>query len=1132
MPSFQSSKTGSGVAGIPEHSTGSFPIVGIGASAGGLRAFQEFFTGFGDQKEPGMAFVLVQHLSPTHDSMLAELVQQTTAMKVFEIEEGMRVEVNCVYVIPAGFDLVCVNGSLQLLEQSIPHGHRLPIDSFLKSLASDQGQRAIGIILSGTGSDGSQGIRAIKSETGLTIAQSVASAEYSGMPQSAIDTGAIDYELEPSEMGGKLLAFVKHSLEIPPHLQPVDKSGYTIKKIIALLRTQTGHDFSHYKSATVHRRMERRIAVRQLHSFDEYLRYMQQYPNEVELLFRDLLIGVTSFFRDPDAFSVLETQVIPRIFQSKMQADKPIRIWVNACSTGEEAYSIAILAQEYLEANKCSLPVQVFATDIDQSAIKVARMGLYPLGIASDVSSERLSRHFTLESNGTQYRISKKIREMLVFSEHDVIKDPPFSKLDLISCRNLMIYLDLEMQSKLLTVFHFALHPHGFLFLGSSEGIGEHRVIFSALHRKAKLYERGEDSLSSRMHIRSKSQVEESNLEIVKPLLKSVVIPRRTPLRDLMESSLLQQIDIAAALVNESGDILYLHGRTGQYLELGPGEPSLANILKLARGVLRQELLLGLRKTVETQTQYKGYGYVDNQGQLSKVYFSVSPVRLTKGDSAATQLYLVIFDIDLQLANTDESQTGLSLEVLGNSESDKPDFDPRVASLLDELRDRDEFLQSAQEELESSNEELKSSNEELQSTNEELQSSNEELETSKEELQSVNEELTTVNMELLNKVADLSRANNDMNNLLAGTGIATLFVDHQLNIMKFTPSACTLINLIPTDIGRPIAHTVTNFVEYDDLIEDAQSVLDSLTPITKEVQIKEGRWYTMRLQPYRTLDNVIDGVVINFVEITDQKRIQAELEQERVALKIRSRMLQAIGEAVIATDLNGKIQFWNEAAETIYGWKASEVLGQQILDITPAEESKERGAEIMNAIRNGKCWSGEFVVRHRDGTPFPIQVTNTSILDDVGEVAGIIGISTDISKRLQIEEALRNANELSRLGIVIRDSRDAITVQDLQGRMTAWNSAAEEIYGWTEAEAMQMNALDRVPASLHQEAMTKLYELSKLKRVIPFRTKRLTKDGRTLDVWITASVLVDEHERMHGIATTEHVFDPDEIKMR
>ncbi|MCX5814691.1 MAG: PAS domain-containing protein [Proteobacteria bacterium] len=964
-------------------------MVGIGASAGGLAAFEAFFSGM-PASDPGMAFVLVQHLAPDHKSILTDLVRRYTSMQVFEVEDGMAVKPNCAYIIPPNHDMAFLNGALQLLEPSAPRGKRLPIDFFFRSLAQDQHERAICIVLSGTGSDGTLGVRAIKGEGGMVMVQNPASTEYDGMPRSAIATGLVDYELPPAEMPAQLIAYVAHAFGKPPRhaSDPVPENA--LKKTFILLRAQTGHDFSLYKPSTVNRRIERRMAVHQIETMNEYVRYLQQAPAEVDALFHDLLIGVTSFFRDPEAFRALEEQVIPKLFAGK-PASAVIRVWVPGCSTGEEAYSLAILLAERQEAMKQIFKVQIFATDIDGNAIAAARAGIYPGSIAADISQERLARFFAADPGGSAYRVHKGIRDMLVFSEQNMIRNPPFSRLDLISCRNLLIYLGGELQKKLIPLFHYALNPDGFLFLGTSETVGEFMDLFTVLDRKLKLYQRRDDIHSSRRTAMGRFLPPMTAIDVAIPRAAGKAAFRgKLPLRELTEQALLLQVAPVGALVNGQGDILYLHGRTGLYLEPAPGEAGTSNILKMAREGLRRDLTLALHKAAGTREAVRHPGLrVKTNGDFTMLNLTVLPVTADPAAMPETPLYLVILE---QVPPLDPGQEQMAAALQAIAAADGPDADARVIALRKELRVKEDYLQTANEELETSNEELKSSNEEMQSVNEELQSTNEELETSKEELQSVNEELATVNAELQTKLADLSRANNDMNNLLAGTGIATIFVDHRLCILRFTPAASAIINLILADVGRPVGHIASNLADYSTLVADIQAVLDTLIPKELEVQTLAGGWYTMRIMPYRTMDNVIEGAVITFIDITNIKKA---------------------------------------------------------------------------------------------------------------------------------EEKLQKANNMLRLAVVVHDAYDAITVRDMEGRILAWNPGAVRMYGWSEAEALAMNDRDRIPEGLRKEELAKLHQLSMSEILEPYCTQRITRDGRVVEIWLTATALVDEAGQMYAIATTE-----------
>jgi two-component system, chemotaxis family, CheB/CheR fusion protein len=965
------------------------PVVGIGASAGGLAAFEAFFSGMPADTDPGIAFVLVQHLAPDHKSILTDLVKRYTRMKVFEVADGMAVQPNCAYIIPPNRDMALLNGTLQLLEPAAPRGHRLPIDFFFRSLAQDQRERAIGIVLSGTGSDGTQGVRAIKGEGGMAMAQNPKSTEYEGMPTSAIATGLVDYVLPAAEMPAQLIAYVAHALgkaSLPVSPQG-PRSEDKLKKIFLLLRAQTGHDFSQYKQSTVARRVDRRMAVHQIERLDDYVRYLQQTPADVEALFRDLLIGVTSFFRDPEAFGALQDHAISALFAGK-STGALIRIWVPGCSTGEEAYSLAILLQERMEELKRDFKLQVFATDIDRRAIDCARTGIYPASIAGDISPERLARFFSQEPDGSAYRIQKSIRDRVIFSEQDVIKDPPFSKLDLISCRNLLIYMGGGLQKKLFPLFHYALNPGGMLFLGTSETVGEFVDLFSTLDRKSKLYQRREEVAGA---LRTGSlPLLPGDGPVIRPSGKAPV-ESKVPVRELTERALLQQYAPPSVVVNERGDILYLHGRTGKYLEPAPGEAGM-NILKMAREGLRADLATALHKAVAIKAPVRHPGLrIRTNGDFTVVDLTVQPVPAGSDSEGAARLFLVVFE-DAPAPGPQLCEKVAVLDAGGEPGESTTAVDARVATLKQELRAKEEYLQTTNEELATSNEELKSANEEMQSVNEELQSTNEELETSKEELQSVNEELGTVNNELQNRVADLSRSNNDMNNLLAGTGIGTIFVDHQLRIQRFTPTVTQVINLILTDVGRPVSHIVSNLVNYDRLAADVREVLDSLVPKEVEVQTQTGTWYLLRIRPYRTLENVIEGAVITFTEITEIKQAQA---------------------------------------------------------------------------------------------------------------------------------ALRETEDLRRLAVVVHDAHDAIAVQDLEGRILAWNPGAERMYGWSETEALAMNIRDLIPESRWEEALAILRKLAQAQVMEPYRASRIAKDGRIVEIWLTATALVNDSGGVYAIATTE-----------
>ena len=925
-----------------------FPKIAIGASAGGLEALETFFTHLPADTEIAMSFIVVQHMPPDYKSILSELLKQYTNLQVHEAEDGMVILPNSVYVIPSNKELTIWQGTLCLSEMNRPRGQCLLIDSLFRSLAQEQKERAICVVLSGAGTDGTLGMKAVKDEGGMVMAQDPDTAAYNSMPRSAIDSGLVDYVLSPEEMPEYLIAYIQHSIGKGKKLAGLlsRNDTDTLQKILTLIHAHTGHDFSGYKQSTIVRRIERRLAINLIEHQDDYFSYLQQNPKEVDALFREFMIGVTRFFRDPESFDALKEKIIPRLFENKRPGDS-VRIWVPACSTGEEAYSLAILLQEYIGEMEKHYKVQIFATDIDSRAIERARAGIYPEGIAADVSPARLKRFFTWNPDANTYQVGKTVRSMLVFAEQNATGDPPFSRLDMVSCRNLLIYMDHELQKKVLHLFHYALNHSGFLFLGNSETIGEFGDYFDTVDRKWRLYQsRGIMALHSVPKNFLSPLIKTCSQN--KPILKE----GKNSLGELVEKVLLQHYSPACVVTDSNGDILYIHGRTGKYLEPAQGEGSL-NILRMARDGLKMELNSALRKVVvqKEPIRYQGL-HVSGNGEGTIVNVTVSPV--FEGISALSSLVMIVFE-DIVVHEEYEKQK----EVAATGEVFT---DERIFALERELRNKEEYLQIVIEELETSNEEL-------QSTNEEAQSVNEELETSKEELQSLNEELMTVNAELQIKIDELSCSNNDMNNMLAGTGVATVFLDPDLRIKSFTPIATQLINLIPSDIGRPITHTVSNLMNYHHLGEDAQEVLDTLIPKEVEVRTKSGKCYLMRILPYRTSQNTTEGAVINFIDFTEQKRLQ----------------------------------------------------------------------------------------------------------------------------------------KMNRLAVVVRDSNDAVTMQDFEGRILAWNRGAEKTYGWSEQEALAMNIRDTIPESERVSTLAVIKELAGHKKLKPFQARRITKDGEIIEVCMTAT---------------------------
>jgi two-component system CheB/CheR fusion protein len=832
-----------------------FPVVGIGASAGGLEALDEFLLNL--PEHPGMAFVVVQHLDPNRPAMLVELLQRATAMPVTQASERVRLAPDRVYVIPPNKDMFVQRGFLVLVEPAEPHGRRLPINTFFSSLAADLGKHAVGVILSGMGSDGTLGLRAIRAQGGLTMVETPGSARFDSMPRSAIQDGAVDRVDAPAGLARNLLEQFR-GLRAPARAALPVPEGGAFGRICGLLRDRTGHDFSQYKRSTIYRRIERRVGLHGLAGIHGYLKFLGGNPRELDLLFSELLIGVTGFFRDPEPWAHLATEILPRILAAHPEGGT-LRAWVAGCSTGEEAYSLAIAFQETFARVRpgVSYALQIFATDLNKDAVEAARRGWFPASALNGLSAERKAAWFQPERNG--WRVSKEIRERVVFAVQDVLLDPPFIRLDLLCCRNLLIYMSPDLQKRILPLFTYSLNPNGHLFLGSAESIGDCADLYSLEHAKFRIFTRTASNLASRPTCFpiGRTPAHPTTPEIA-------MAPTLPNLQILAERALLQQFAPPAALTTETGDILFISGRTGKYLEPAMGKANL-NIFAMAREGLQMELSLAYRKALSRPGPVEVAGLkVGTNGGTQALDLVV---QVLAGPDGLQGHVMVVFKDQPTPPKAGSRQRSKTL----------PDAERRIAELELELRGRMEELNSAQEEMQTAQEELKATNEELQSTNEELQSTNEELTTSKEELQSMNEELQTINAEQQAKVDELSNTNNDMRNLLDATDIATLFLDEHLNVRRYTSGATRLFKLIPGDVGRPFTDLVTDLV-YPELAADALEVLRTLAFQQKEVQTRDGSaWFLARILPYRTTQNVIAGVVTTFSDITHAKTLEAQL---------------------------------------------------------------------------------------------------------------------------------------------------------------------------------------------------------------------------------------------------------------
>ena len=894
----------------PAKPTVSFPIVGIGASAGGLAALEGFFANL--PADSNMAFVIIQHLDPTYKSLMGSLLEKFTALRIIEITDGREVEPNCIYLNPPGKNVIILNGALLLLDPVKTHGLNLPIDRFFQALAEDQKEKAVCIILSGTGSDGTLGLKAIKGAGGMTMVQAERQAEYAGMPGSAIDTGLVDVVLPVEELAAELQKYVQHPYVEGLTEQYADDAqfGHALLKICALLRTQLGHDFSGYKEMTVRRRIERRMAVHRIEQIAEYVRYLQENTTEVHRLFKDLLIGVTNFFRDPAVFAVLKDRSLPALLANR-PADLPLRLWVPGCATGEEAYSLAMLVYEVMETLGRHGDVQVFASDLDGEAIEYARNAVYPESIAADVTPERLHRFFFKQ--GDCYAVKKQIREAVVFAVQNLIKDPPFSKLDLVSCRNLLIYFKPELQKKVLALFHYTLNPRGFLVLGNSESIGDLTTLFSPFDAQTKIFQR-EEFTGERLPDYPLIPFFDAHLPFLRSEGKEGA--PRADLRRHVERVVIEDYAPPCVIINDQAQILYFLGRTDQYLETPRGEP-MFNLFTMARQGLQAKLKAAVQQvSKQRQTVVVEGVRVKQQGGFRTIDLVVRPL-FDPNFSTGTML-VVFHEAAAVVSRRKPSKPRSAAEV-----------EPYLVSLELELQSTKDSLQSTIEELETANEELRSANEELQSVNEELQSSNEELKTSKEEMQSTNEELTTVNTELQHKVAELSRANDDINNLLASTEVGTIFLDANLHIKRFTPAMKQIFPLIPSDLERPL-EDITSHLDYADLGHDAKAVLDTLARKEFVVRSRPGRWYSVRMVPYRTTENVIDGVVVTFIDMTAVK--QAE-EAQQTARRYAEHILAAVREPFLVLDAELRVQSANPAFYAYFGATPAETVQRRIYEL-------------------------------------------------------------------------------------------------------------------------------------------------------------------------------------------------------
>jgi two-component system CheB/CheR fusion protein len=1032
-----SNTSGDGAA-LPGSGTGDgFMVVALGASAGGISAFREFFSHAPERS--GMAYVVILHLSPEHDSRLAEVLQSSTRMPVTQVTESVKVAPDHVYVIPPNKSLSVVDGSLVLSNVTRVEERRAPVDIFFRTLAETHGPRAACVVLSGTGADGSMGLKRVKENGGVAVVQDPSEAEYPDMPRSSIATGLVDLVLPVAEMPARLVSYrdkLKHigangaDAEEALAAETAGQDGreaaeeQALAAVITQLRLRTGHDFASYKRPTVRRRIERRITVTQVADLGEYARFIREHPDEARALLKDLLISVTNFFRDRKAFDSLEQNIIPRLFENK-GAGGYVRVWVAGCATGEEAYSVAMMLSEHAETLISPPSIQVFASDIDEEAIQSARAGIYTINDAADVSPERLRRFFT--KVGAGYSVRRELREMVLFAQHNLLKDPPFSHIDLVTCRNLLIYLNRAGQERVMNTFHFALNPGGYLFLGGSETAGDYSDIFVTADKESHIFQARvvAPSLAPRPTVAAPPRFPEAH----EPPTRDETSQERRAHERLayldLHRRLLEAYAPPSVLVNSEFDIVHLSDSAGRYLQLPGGEPS-HNLLSVARPELRLDLHAALLHAAQHTTNVEVPPVrMEVGGRAQTVKAVIRPV--SGGQDTARGFFLVVFE----RAGEDEA-------VGGERDFVPLSAEPGAQRLGEELQHVRAQLRSTVEQSEVQHEELRASNEELQAMNEELRSTAEELETSKEELQSANEELTTINQELKIKIEELSQSNNDLLNLMNATDIGTVFLDRALRVKLFTPRARDLFNFIASDTGRPLTDITDNLRDFD-LTADAERVLSTLRTLEREVQTRDGRWHLMRVLPYRTEEDRINGVVVTFLDVSAHKLAEDELRQSEERLRLLIDSVQDY--AIFSVTPGNRVSYWNAGAERVFGFAEQEVMGQPI-DIVFTPEDRAAGvpaAELAEALEAGRAADERWHLR-KDGTHFYASGVVRPVVRG-GKLNGFVKVARDLTAERGAADELRNANESLEARVIertgaLRDTVEAM-LTEVKERRTA-----------------------------------------------------------------------------------------------
>ncbi len=1079
-----------------------FPVVGIGASAGGLQALIGLFENMPKGNE--MAFVVILHLSPSHESSASQVLQRATSMPVCQVTKPVLIEPGHVYVIAPNQQLSMVDGHLSVEALQRPRGGHIAIDIFFRTLAEVHSERALAIVLSGTGSDGAVGLTRIKEQGGVTLAQEPSDAQHDGMPLAAIRTGMVDFVLPVVDMPQKLLELWANARTIemplpgdgeapvghPPGNDRAKDAEEALQNILTMLRDRSGHDFRHYKRATVLRRIERRLQVRAVHTLPDYCRLLESAGREHEALLGDMLIGVTNFFRDREAFEAIEREIVPELFKDK-EATDDVRAWVAACSTGEEAYSIAMLLSEHAAGMTQPPPFQVFASDIDERAIVQARLGSYPAAIITDVPPVRLREFFT--KNEDRYHIRKSLRDRILFAPHNILRDPPFSRLDIVSCRNLLIYLNREVQVRVLEMFHFALKPGGYLFLGGSESAESVSQYFIPVDKKNRIYR-------ARPIARSLSYRDHGG--ITENLIRRTELAARPAQRRHfsyaeVHQRVLAELAPASVLIDADSNIVHMSGGAGQFFRMVGGEPS-RNVLTLVLPELRLELRSALYQAPHSAADIvcREIALAGDGGDML-ITIKVHPYR---DEESANTFVLILFQ-SAEMAREQQTRRIASA----------PRSDDLVLSRLeDELQLKKEQLQETIEHSEISNEELRASNEELQAINEELRSATEELETSKEELQSVNEELITVNFELKVKVEETGKANDDLNNLIASTDIATVFVDKGLRIKRFTPHAADIFSIIPTDINRGLLD-LTHRLDYDNLAEDVNTTFDTLRLVEREVRSNDGRYYIVRLLPYRTVEDRIEGAVMTFFDISERRRAEEQLRAGEARMRMVAESTRDY--AIITTDVAGRVTSWNQGSERIFGYSEAEMQGHT-LDRLFTPEDRARHAldeELSKAREEGRAEDERWHLR-KDGSRFFCSGITTPLGPNAQH--GYAKIARDQTHRARHDHVREDALQTEKIerssaenASAMKDEFLAIMAHELRQPLNMINVNAELLLRVPElrGSALALRSANAIRASVRSQA-TIIEDLLDMSRV---RTGKLSLSVAPLDIGVVVESIVE-----------------------